>query len=264
MPSSRELRDRYDAEMRRDPPTGPGLRVERQGPLVRLVGEEIQIVYSDLTEGAAAAIVAQEAASLRASPHGGEWKVFGHDRPSDLESLLAAAGFEPGPPETLLVYDLHQGPIDGPVPPGVRLRRVEDEAGAEDAARASERAFGVSIGRSAARYRAWVGDPTAAMLVAYVHRAPVASARLELPPGRSFAGLWGGGTDPAHRRRGIYRALVAARASIAADSGYRYLTADARESSAPLLHRLGFVPLSTTRPWTMTGRGSDSAAPAGP
>lgn len=50
--------------------------------------------------------------------------------------------------------------------------------------------------------------------------------------------------------RGIYRALVAHRARIAAERGYRYLQVDASSESRPILHRLGFVPLSTTTPYT--------------
>jgi len=55
-------------------------------------------------------------------------------------------------------------------------------------------------------------DPALALYVAYADGRPVASARAEFPRDRSFAGLWGGGTIPEYRGRGIYRALVHARA----------------------------------------------------
>lgn len=50
--------------------------------------------------------------------------------------------------------------------------------------------------------------------------------------------------------RGIYRALVAHRARIAAERGFRYLQVDALPTSRPILERLGFVQLSKTTPYT--------------
>ncbi|MFF2455131.1 GNAT family N-acetyltransferase, partial [Isoptericola sp. NPDC058082] len=67
--------------------------------------------------------------------------------------------------------------------------------------------------------------------------------------GTEFAGLWGGSTLSAWRGRGIYRALVAARAHIAAVRGVRYLQVDASGDSAPILRRLGFHAVTTTTPY---------------
>ncbi len=81
----------------------------------------------------------------------------------------------------------------------------------------------------------------------------MASGGLQLPRGRAFAGLYSGGTVPDYRGRGAYRALVAARAAEALRRGYRYLTVDARETSRPILQRLGFQALATIRGWTLPG-----------
>jgi len=78
---------------------------------------------------------------------------------------------------------------------------------------------------------------------------PVSQARIEFPSTGEFAGLWGGGTVVAWRGRGIYRAMVAYRAALAAERGYRYLTVDASPDSRPILERLGFTVLSTTTPY---------------
>ena len=64
-----------------------------------------------------------------------------------------------------------------------------------------------------------------------------------------FASLWGGGTLPEWRSRGIYRALVAYRANLAASRGVRYLQVDASPDSRPILERLGFVVVTTTTPY---------------
>ena len=81
---------------------------------------------------------------------------------------------------------------------------------------------------------------------------PVCSARIEFLPHREFASLWGGGTVPHRRGRGIYRALVAYRAQLAADRGYRYLHVDASAQSRPIRERLGFVALASTTPYVWT------------
>jgi GNAT superfamily N-acetyltransferase len=90
-------------------------------------------------------------------------------------------------------------------------------------------------------------------VVALADGRPVAAARAEFHEGTDFASLWGGGTLPEWRGRGIFRALVARRAAVAADRGYRYLQVDALPTSEPILARLGFVRLATTTPYTHPG-----------
>ncbi len=90
---------------------------------------------------------------------------------------------------------------------------------------------------------------------------PIAAGRLELPPSGEFAGLWGGGTVPDWRHRGVFRSLVAYRAAIARDRGFRYLQVDAAEASRPILERLGFVELAKTMPYRpLGGQEVDDAA----
>jgi GNAT superfamily N-acetyltransferase len=90
------------------------------------------------------------------------------------------------------------------------------------------------------------------MVVAMAADEPVAAARIEFVPGTDFAGLWGGGTVPEWRGRGIFRALVAYRASLAAERGYRYLQVDALPTSRPILERLGFAAVARTTPYVFT------------
>jgi len=81
----------------------------------------------------------------------------------------------------------------------------------------------------------------------------IAGGRVELPADGEFAGLWGGGTVVARRGRGVFRALVAYRARLAAAGGFRYLHVDASAESRPILRRLGFVELATTTPFVHPG-----------
>jgi GNAT superfamily N-acetyltransferase len=118
-------------------------------------------------------------------------------------------------------------------------------------ARVHERAFGTDSTRMRHQLLAQLtGDPESVVaVVALVGEEPVSAARMELLPGTRFAGLWGGGTVEAWRGRGVYRALVAHRARVAADRGYRYVQVDALATSRPILARLGFEPLTTTTPY---------------
>ena len=67
-------------------------------------------------------------------------------------------------------------------------------------------------------------DPDAiAIVVAEAGDEVVCAGRVRFESGTDFATLWGGGTLPAWRGRGIYRAVVAHRANLAAARGFRYL-----------------------------------------
>jgi hypothetical protein len=246
-----ELLRRYDAEMRRDPPPIPGTRFERHGPVVRAIGEESGVVFSDLSAANARACVAAEAEFFRGQGVAAEWKLYGHDQPPELPELLAAAGFVAGEPETLMARDLSEGLPEGPTLSGVVVRRATDPTGARDAAAANEAAFGSEGRKPLSWYVGLIDRPDEALFVAYAEDRPVASGRLELPPGRAFAGLYGGGTAVEFRGRGVYRALVRARTALAFERGYRYATVDAQETSRPILERSGFVAITTTRPWVL-------------
>jgi GNAT superfamily N-acetyltransferase len=96
---------------------------------------------------------------------------------------------------------------------------------------------------------------TAAAVIATAGELPVAAGRVEFRLGTDFASLWGGGTLPAWRHRGVFRSLVAHRAALAAARGFRYLQVDASAESRPILESLGFVELATTTPFTHLGAG---------
>ncbi|MDT0491090.1 GNAT family N-acetyltransferase [Streptomyces sp. NPDC012600] len=254
-----EIRRLFDRGIREHArPDGPGVRVERAGPVVRQVGGPDDwngVVWSDPgldARGADAAVAAQIAHCTALGLPEFEWKLYAHDRPADLGERLRAAGFVPEEPEALLVAPA--GPSAGAVglPEGVSLRPVTDAAGAELMARAHERAFGTDGSRllhQVVRRLEEAPEDFVAVLAVDADGEPVCSGRMELYPGTGFAGLWGGGTVAAWRGRGVYRALVAYRARIAVQRGYRYLQVDATALSAPILRRLGFLELGTTTPY---------------
>jgi GNAT superfamily N-acetyltransferase len=269
-----ELLALFDAERRMKPRPEPGVRYECAGGVIRVIGAWNAVLLADLTSQSADSVISEQVAffcSTRTDggPRGAEsqpaqdrfleWKVYGHDLPPDLGARLAAAGFEPEEPETLMVFDLAR---DLPGHPGAgtshsaaEIRLVTDARGVADATAAARAAFGRDDDWEMARteeYGRRLSDPTLGLYVALLDGRPVASARVEFAPRRSFAELWGGGTIPEYRGRGLYRALVGARAAEARRRGYRYLRVDARETSRPILERLGFVPLGGIVEWRLS------------
>jgi len=170
----------YDAEMRRAPIPEPGTRVEQVGTIVRVVGTENYVLFSDLTEVDARDVVASQADFFRAARAKAEWKVFGHDRPKDLPEILAAQGFVPDEPETLVVFDLGNESLGGTSTPGVEIRPVTDEAQLRDALQANEAAFGPDTHGFIDRYRDRLADPTMVLFVAYVDGHPARDATRSL------------------------------------------------------------------------------------
>ncbi|ORT54118.1 GNAT family N-acetyltransferase [Streptomyces sp. CB03238] len=251
----------FDRQMRREArPDGPGSRVERVGDVVRQVGPAHGwngVLWSGLDRldtAGVEGVIAGQVAYFTSCGRAFEWKLYAHDRPGDLPDRLEAAGFRPEPEEALMAAEIAglHGTVIGTEPPeGIEVRAVTDEAGVELVTEVHERAFdtdGAGLRRRLLDQLA-ARPGTVAAVVAMAGDRPVSSARLELPPGTAFAGLWGGGTVREWRGRGIYRALVAHRARLAAERGYRYLQVDASDQSRPILSGLGFTRLSATTPY---------------
>ncbi|MFD7470985.1 GNAT family N-acetyltransferase [Streptomyces sp. NPDC059837] len=245
----------FDRDMREDArPDSPGARVERVGKVVRQVGTEHGwngVIWSDLDESTADAAIAEQMRYFGELGREFEWKLYGHDKPEGLGKRLRAAGFVAQPEETLMIAELGDLALDAQPPEGVRLLPVTDRAGVDLVADVHEQAFGTDSTRMRHQLLAQLNgdEDNVVAVVALAGDVPVSAARMEMVPGTRFAGLWGGGTVDSWRRRGIYRALVAHRARVAAERGYRYVQVDATSQSRPVLARLGFEPLTTTTPY---------------
>jgi GNAT superfamily N-acetyltransferase len=254
-----ELLSIYDEQVRAHVSSAlpAGATVERDGPLVRIVGQDQRgfVTYPDLggvTGAALDALIAAQRDFFAARGEGVEWKLHAHDVPPDLPERLKAAGFSAEDEETVVVG------LAGPLAaasqqdlPGVRLREVTARADLERIMRMEWEVWG--------RDRMWqaealeleiAADPDSiTVVVAEAGDAIVCAGWVRYLEGTDFATLWGGATHPAWRKRGIYRALLAYRARLAVARGRTYLQVDASEDSRPILQRLGFVALTTTTPY---------------
>lgn len=245
----KEILARFDAQVRRGILPEPGIRVERTYRAVRIVGLWNCILYSELDATTADSEIAAQVDYFRHRDTQFEWKVYAHDQPRDLDRRLADAGFVPEKQETFMVLDL-DGELPSPEPPGgITLREINDPEGLAHLSAVGELAFGVDYSTMNEEFLARLPLGTVTFYVAYAGAEPVSAGRLETPPDCEFAGLYGGGTAPSHRRQGIYRSLVGARALEARRRGYRYLNVDAAHESRPILERIGFVALTTVRAW---------------
>ena len=248
--------DAYDEQMRGAPPSPPaGVTYERDGPLLRIVGQFRGFVSAPRDVGVRGAgldrLIARQRDYFAARGEAVEWKTRAHDEPADLTERLRAAGFVPEERETVLIGLTAEMATEPVVPDGVVIRRVTTDAGMRRIAAMESAVWEQDwtwlgedlIGRVAA------APSEIAVFAAEAGGKVVSAAWLVFRAGTDFAGLWGGSTLREWRGRGIYRALVATRARLAEARGFRYLHVDASDDSAPILRRLGFRAVTSTTPY---------------
>lgn len=264
--SPADLLDAYDSQLREEAEVSSAHQWHRDGPLVRAVTDWGGFVtYRDLggAEGAAVdALIADTIAWFRdeTDVSSFEWKSRGHDAPSDLPDRLVAHGLVSDPTETVMIgaAELLDVPVE--LPPGVVVRRAGDDgadivADATAASRMQAQVFGRDSVAEAAvlvkrltdapeLHELWLAEDDGGKVVC--------AGRLDLVAGTEFGGLWGGSTLEEWRGKGIYRALVAARARSALRLGAVYLHSDCTDMSRPILERSGLVKVTTTTPYNWT------------
>ena len=264
MVDTAELLAAYDALRAHMPDRLPaGASVERDGPVLRFLGWVGRgfVLYSDLggLEGSALdELIARQVRAFAERGEAFEWKLAGHDLPADLPERLRAAGFVPEEQETVVIASTGEIAVRPVLPEGVTLREVTSRADLERIAAMEDAVWGAeSHGWLAASLGGELeADPDGlTIVVAEAGDEVVCAAWVRFEQGTDFATLWGGATLPAWRRRGIYRATVAYRASLAAVRAFRYLEVDASDDSRPILERLGFTAVTTTTPYVWSSAG---------
>jgi GNAT superfamily N-acetyltransferase len=239
-------------------PDGTGAAFETDTHVVRRLAVPGRggstVLWSSLDASNADEVIAAQVKFFAGRGEEFEWKLYSYDEPADLADRLIAGGFRPEEPESLMIAAIDEI-IDAlsvaGLPPGIRLECATDEAGVDRLIRVHELVFGRDESELRASLLAQLASapPTTDLVIAMAGDQPVSSARTDFVAGTEFAGLWGGGTLPQWRRKGIYRALVRYRAELAARRGYKYLTVDASDQSRPILERIGFELLAVTTPY---------------
>lgn len=242
----------YDEQMRGVSPTpSAGATYEHDGPLLRIVGRHRGFVIAPRDVGVRASeldrLIARQRDYFAARGEAVGWKILGHDQPADLTDRLRAEGFVPEDELTVFIGLTKEIATPPVLPDGVALRRVTADADMHRIAAMESTAWGQDM--------SWLGDELIsrvsstpdeiAVMVAEADGEVVSAACLVFRAGTQFARLVGGSTLPEWRGRGVYRALVAARAELAVARGARFLHVDASDDSAPILRRLGFHAVTT-------------------
>lgn len=249
-------------------PDGTGAGFDADDFVVRRIAPPGQegsgIVWSDLDPANADAVIADQIAVFSGLDQRFEWKLYDYDEPADLADRLMAAGFVAEDPESFVVAEVAQVREvlrSAELPADVTAVRVTDSTGVELVGKVQKLVFNDDKSglREAITAQLAQSPDVVEIVVAMAGDEPVSAARIEFLPGTEFAGLWGGGTLPEWRRRGIYRALVRYRAELAAARGYKYLTVDASDDSRPILERVGFTRLAITTPYVWTPSDQASA-----
>jgi len=248
----------YDAQVRtalaRRPPVG--LHLDWDGPLLRATGWHRGFVDYRNLDGVddVDALIARTVAYFAERDEAFEWKTHSHDGLADLPDRLRAYGFVAEDVETVVIGEAAAMAHDPVLPDGVALREAMPGDDFRRIADMKSDVWHDDWSWQADDLTRQVAANPSGMTVLLVEAgdAVVSAAWLVLTEGTEFAGLWGGSTLAAWRGRGIYRALVARRAQLAAERGVRYLQVDASSDSRPILERLGFLAITTTTPYVWT------------
>ena len=248
----------YDAEVRGMFPgrLPPGWSGEQDGPLMRcLTGRAGFVMLAGPAAGLSRpdlqGLVERTTAYFADRGRWFEWKTFDHD-PPDLRPLLLEAGAVPEAPEALVMGGAAALAGEPILPAGLTLREATTRVDFERVAAMQSEVWGEDWSWLAedleGRRQA---DPPTTVLVVEDGDVVVSAAWLTPFDGTTVAGLWGGSTLAPYRGRGIYRALVARRARLAVDRGYRFLQVDASDDSRPILERLGLSVVGGTTPYVI-------------
>ncbi len=138
-----------------------------------------------------------------------EWKSRGHDLAPGLHEALIEHGFEPDPPESIMVGEARLLVADVPLPAGVTIRTIREPREVARMCAMQAEVFGdldpepmtLSLLERLARndgMSLWIAEADGELITA---------GRLEPVAGTAFAGIWGGAT-----RSGLARARRLSRA----------------------------------------------------
>jgi predicted GNAT family acetyltransferase len=176
--------------------------------------------------------------------------VYDHDQPACLKERLLAHGFTAEEREALAVLDLRALPpsLQASAPPYiVRLTQPEQIDQLMDM---ESQVWGEPFDHLGRRLKRDLQQPRRLTVFGAVLDGRVVSgAWIYYHKDKPFADLYGGSTLPAYRQRGLYTALVAARAQEAITRGVRFVIVDASPMSRPILEKLGFEVLLYSQPF---------------
>lgn len=253
----RAILDLYDQEMRKDASANranihkrPGLTYFLALPPSPRAG---WVIYTRLDEANVEEAISSTVDFFSDKGNEFEWKVYDHDTPNDLKERLLARGFEAEELEAVLAFDMQEAPHGFWEPSPVTVRRITDRKELASVTHIESEVWGEpydDLEASLAEDMKTTPDQLS-VYVAYAGDEAACSAWIRYYPESRFAELYGGATLSAHRGKGLYKALVQARAKEARERGIRFLVVDTSPMSGPILQRHGFVFLTHAQGFVM-------------
>lgn len=206
-----------------------------------LHGEDSFIIASSLTRENAKMVIAQEVDYFKRLGQPFEWKVYSYDQPSNLIDLLKEANFEVDEVEAVMVLPLSEGHLLLQLDTS-NVQQLTTSVQIQQLVALETRIWG---GEQSGLGERLLRDTSTYVYGVYENEQLVSTAWLT-QEGASFAGLWGGSTLEEYRGKGYYTQLLAKRAQVAYELGFRYLMVDATKMSQPILEKFGFLHIADT------------------
>ena len=179
------------------------------------------------------------------------WILHPSSRPDDLEERLRARQlqeFEVTPGMARRLEDLPEAP---PVPEGVEIREVRDDADLEVLSEFAAWRWGVPEAYRAhlhgivTRFQFGQPDSKTRMWMAYKDGTPV--SKIALYDGPGSAGIYAVATKPEARGLGIASVLMVVAMRAAKEMGHEVVVLDSSPKAEKLYKRLGFVTVTAFR-----------------
>jgi len=222
--------------------------IERDGVLAYAGGSWLPIgcngAFRLADDVAPAAVIETADAFFAGVGRGFSIKVRDSGEDEDLRAACVAAGFdsfEETAPQMVCRRPVAEAP---PLPPGVRLARVQDAAGVGDFVTVNSEAYSVYgmpadvIGDMFSRPEAALADPALSMVVGYRDEVPVAAALVYVSDGT--ASLQWVGTRSEARGQRLGEAVTVWTTNEAFARGAGSCTLQASAMGAPLYAKLGY------------------------
>jgi GNAT superfamily N-acetyltransferase len=207
------------------------------------------VVHAELGPGEVDEVIAGSVQRMREHGVPGTWHVGPSMRPADLAERLLGAGLTHGGSEPGMAADLRALDEDRPVPGGLRIERVRDEAGLAAWSQTLAQGFGEGEREAtwvAATYRVLGYDSDDGPWWHYLARLngePVGTSTVFL--GAGVAGVYFVSTTPQARGRGIGAATTVAGLVDARQAGYRIGILTSSPMGHSVYARLGFLDYCT-------------------
>jgi GNAT superfamily N-acetyltransferase len=168
-----------------------------------------------------------------------------HSRPADLEAILVRHDFHLEEELPRMAAEIARIPMEGVVPRGFEVRRVEDDTVLSTWVDTLGEGFGMDGPRRAAMARVAAGagvEPAGPWIrfLGILDGQPVATSGVFLAGG--LAGLINVATIPEARRRGIGTVMTLAALQCGFDMGFRVAVLGTTEMGRRIYERMGFSP----------------------